>query len=373
MDDISVLNRWRLILGKDAMHQISSDHMPVQYMQMEDLLEFLYSRESSGDERPEPLQGGSGASNLTVASWITKIRELFPKQTVEILERHALERYEMTELLNDKEVLESLEPNMDLLKTVMQLSHMMHGEVLETAKKIVKKVADELTRKLETQVRAAIVGAKSRSNSHPVRTMRNLDFKQTIHRNLKNYDTENKRIMLEKVYFHGRVRRFNRWRVIICVDESGSMLSSVIYSAIMAGIFARLPMLDTRLVIFDTQVVDLSGYVDDPVDTLMNVQLGGGTDIAGALEYCEKLVEMPHRTLLVLVSDLCEGASRQALYQRCTSLIESGVKLIALTALDTEANPCYDRAVAQKLADMGAHVGAMTPEHLSQWVGRIIS
>jgi len=373
MDDVSMLNRWRLVLGRDSAKQIPGEGMPVSFMEMEDLLEFLYSREKNDGDGSSMLQAGSGGSNLTVASWITKIRQLFPKQTVEVLERHALERYEMIELLNDKEVLERLEPNMDLLKTIMQLSHMMHGDVLETARRIVRKVADDLTRKLETQVRAAISGAKSRSNSNPVRTIRNLDFRQTIRRNLKNYDPESKRLVLDKVYFHGRVRRFNSWRVIICVDESGSMLSSVIHSAIMAGIFARMPMLDTRLVIFDTQVVDLSGYSDDPVETLMSVQLGGGTDIAGALGYCRTLVEMPYRTMLVLVSDLCEGGSRQKLFSHSTALIESGVKFIALTALDTDANSCYDRSVAQRLANMGAHVGAMTPEHLAEWVGRIIS
>ena len=373
MDDISALNRWRLILGRESGRQISSEHMPVDFMEMEQLLEFLYSRERGEDQRPETMQGGHGPSNLTVASWITRIRTLFPKQTVEILERHALERYELTELLSDKEVLERLEPDMDLLKTVLQLSHMMRGEVLETARKIVKKVAEELTKKLESSVRAAITGKRTRSNSHPVRTVRNLDFRRTIRGNLKNYDTINRRIMIDRLYFYGRVRRYNSWRVVICVDESGSMLGSVIYSAVMAGIFARLPMLDTRLVIFDTNVVDLSGHADDPVETLMSVQLGGGTDINRALAYCEGLIENPHRTMLILVSDLCEGGSARPMLSRSAAMIESGVKFIALTALDAEANPFYDRNTARALAGLGAYVAAMTPENLAEWMGNILS
>ena len=369
MDNASVLNRWRLVLGRDSSGHIPDSNMPVNFIQMEELLEFLYSREGSADSR----EGGNGASALTVAEWINKVRVLFPQQTVEILERHALERYELTELLNDKEVLEKLEPNVDLLKTILSLKHMMNGDVLETAKRIVRKVADELTKKLESQVKAALTGKRSRSNSSQTRSIRDFDFDRTVRANLKNYDTENKRIMLERVYFHGRTRSFNKWRVIICVDESGSMLGSVIHSAVMAGIFAHMPMLDTRLVIFDTSVVDLSGYADDPVDVLMSVQLGGGTDIGGALGYCESLVEAPERTILVLVSDLYEGGARNVMYSRFAGLVESGVKVIALTALDAEANPCYDRNAAQTIADMGVHVGAMTPDKLAEWVGGFIS
>lgn len=179
--------------------------------------------------------------------------------------------------------------------------------------------------------------------------------------------------MLEQVYFNSRIRRYSQWRVIIAVDESGSMLDSVIHSAVMAGIFARLPMLDTKLVIFDTQVVDLSNQLDDPVETLMSIQLGGGTYIAGALQYCETLIENPHRTMVVLVSDLCEGGSVQGLLGVGRSMIESGARLICLTALDMEANPVYDRNTAQKLADLGAHVGAMTPEALGDFMGRIMN
>ena len=167
--------------------------------------------------------------------------------------------------------------------------------------------------------------------------------------------------------------KYNTWRVIIAVDERGSMLDCVIHSAVMAGIFARLPMLDTRLIIFDTQVVDLSSHLEDPVATLMSIQLGGGTYIAGALKYCETLIENPHKTMVVLVSDLCEGGSIQELLGVGRSIIESGAKMICLTALDMEANPAYDRNTAQRLADLGAHVGAMTPEALGDFMGKVMN
>lgn len=368
-----ILNRWRLVLGKYAAGQISFSGNGVKMMEMEEVLDYLYSMEY-GDEQEirKDRQGGSGDSQLTVPHWLSKIKTLFPRSTVEIMERHALEKYEMTELLTDPEVLRKLEPNKELLKTILQLKHMMKGDVLALARQVVRKVADELTKKLEQEVKKNLFGCLNRNVSSPIRSMRNLDMKKTIRKNLKNFDTETGQMILKQVYFSSRMKKYNQWRVIICVDESGSMLDSVIHSAIMAGIFARLPMLDTRLVIFDTNVVDLSGYADDPVETLMSVQLGGGTNIAGALAYCEQLIEMPHRTMVVLVTDLYEGGGYHRLYQVCSGIIESGAKLIVLPALDHDAVPNYDRRAAAALADMGASVGAMTPEELSGFIAKIL-
>lgn len=372
-DEQEILNRWRLVLGKYAAEQISFSENGVNMMEMEEVLDYLYSREY-GDEQEirQDRKGGSGDSQLTIPHWLSKIKTLFPRSTVEIMERHALEKYEMTELLTDPEVLRKLEPNKELLKTIMQLKHMMKGDVLTLARQVVRKVADELTRKLEQEVKKNFFGRLNRNASSPVRSMRNLDMKKTIRKNLKNYDTETNQLLLKQVYFSARMKKYNQWRVVICVDESGSMLDSVIHSAVMAGIFARLPMLDTRLVIFDTNVVDLSGYADDPVETLMSVQLGGGTNIAGALAYCELLIEMPHRTMVVLVTDLYEGGSYRQLYQVSGGIIESGAKLIVLPALDHDAVPNYDKKAAATLADMGASVGAMTPEELSGFIAKIL-
>lgn len=369
-----ILNRWRLVLGKYASGQIGFTGNTLNYMDMEEVLDYLYSREY-GEEQEirQERKGGSEGSQLTVPKWLHQMKRLFPKETVEVMERHALEKYNMTELLTDPEVLRKLEPNRELLKTIMELKHMMKGEVLQLAREIVRKVAEEIARQLEQDMRKALFGQLNRTSGSPVRSIRNLDIKKTIRRNLQNYDTESKQLLLKQVYFHSRMKRFHQWRIIICVDESGSMLDSVIHSAIMAGIFAKLPMLDTKLVIFDTNVVDLSGYVEDPVETLMSVQLGGGTNIAGALTYCETLIENPHRTLVVLVSDLYEGGGYSNLFRICKNILEGGSKLIALTALDMDANPNYDRRVAATLAEMGAFVGAMTPEHLAEHVGKMLS
>ena len=374
MRDTEVLNRWRLILGKNAGGQLSFEdgaalENGISCFDLEEALDFLYSREAGGDVRRE---GGTGASCLTAATWITKIRKLFPKETVEILERHALERYQLKELLADKEILERLEPNQELLKTILQLKHLMKGEVLETARRIVRKVAEEIAERLTKDIRRSLLGSLDRNRPSPVKSIRNLDVKKTIRRNLQHYDTEQRRLQLELVYFSSRTQKYSQWRVVIAVDESGSMLDSVIHSAVMAGIFAKLPMLDTRLVIFDTQVVDLSAQLDDPVETLMSIQLGGGTFIAGALRYCETLIEDPYRTMVVLVSDLCEGGGLTGLLSVSRGIIESGARLICLTSLDMEANPVYDRRTAEALAELGAFVGAMTPEALGDFMGNVM-
>lgn len=374
----SSLNKWRLILGKYSDEQIkfSNENTQISYMDMDNLLDFLYGREygeEDGVRKDNDKTGSLDPSNLTVPSWITKIRKLFPKETVEILEKHALNKYELTQLLTDKEVLEKLEPNKELLKNILQMKHLMTGEILDTAKAIVKKIADDITKKLESDVKKAIVGRIDKNKSSLIKNSRNLDFKKTIKANLKNFDKTENRLVVDKIYFNDRVKRYNPWNVIIAVDESGSMLDSVIHSAVMAGIFAKLPMLKTNLIIFDTEVVDLSGFVDDPVETLMSIQLGGGTNITKALNYCESLIENPHKTMVILVTDLYEGYDYGRMYACAKSIIESGAKLIVLTALDMEAKAVYDKNAGMKMAALGAEVGAMTPGGLAEWIGKIIS
>lgn len=363
-----LLNRWRLVLGKNAREQM--DLSEPELDEMDQALDFLYGREAPEDMRSS--QGGQEGSNPTVAHWLRKIRTLFPKETAEILQRHALERYQLTELLADREILERMEPNQALLETVLSLKHMMSGPVLETARRIVERVAAKLTEQMRTEVQQSALGKPDRNSRNGTPSLRNLDIKRTIRANLGHYDMEKKRLMLEKVHFNGRVRQYHPWRVILAVDESGSMMSSIIHSAVMAGIFAKMPMLDMKLIIFDTTVVDLSGHVEDPVETLMSIRLGGGTNIAGALGYCRDLIAFPHRTMVVLISDLCEGGPRANLYGICHDIIEGGSKLIALTALDESAEPVYDRETAQHLADLGAHVGAMTPARLADFMAEVM-
>lgn len=378
MDQQQILNRWRLILGSMSEHELAFGGSPKEQRrleEMESLLDYLYNHAQGDDIRKEgrSRQGGRGDSVLTAAEWITKVRKLFPKQTADVLEKHALEEFQMTELLTDKKVLQKMEPNMDLLKSVLQLKHLMKGAVLDEVRRIAAAVAEELRKKLENSVRRSILGRIDRTSSSPIHSARNLDIQKTIRRNLKHYDPERQQLVLQDVYFSNRVKRYSTWRVILAVDESGSMMGSVIYSAVMAQILSRLPFADIRLVIFDTNVVDLSEEAGDPVQVLMSVQLGGGTHIAKALTYCEGLIETPARTCVIVVTDLYEGGPAQPLLQTSKSIMESGAKLNFLTALDEAANPAFDREIGQKLSNMGAFVGALTPEQLGDYIGRMFA
>ncbi len=204
------------------------------------------------------------------------------------------------------------------------------------------------------------------------RVFRNFDFKRTIERNLKNYSKEYKTVIPQRLYFRSNIKKYNPWDVIILADESGSMADSVIYTAIMAAIFAKLPFLSTRIAVFDMNLVDLSEYTDNCAEMLMKVQLGGGTDIYKALCYGESLISRPSQTVVILISDLYDGGDLRRMYSKCKSILEGGSKLLVLPALNYSTEPVYHRSAAKYLVNMGAHVAALTPEELADWIGNII-
>ncbi|RJR06560.1 VWA domain-containing protein [Candidatus Parcubacteria bacterium] len=368
------LCRWRMVLGKYSDRALGC---PLEcsggesLREMDEILDFLYSREYTEDRGIR--DGDLSDSQLTVPSWISKIKELFPEETVEILEHDALERYELKELLTNKEVLEKIEPDINLLKSILNFKNLMPEDVLATARGIIRKVVEELTDKLKQELYQAFSGSPDRNRRSFIKVYKNLDWKKTIRRNLDNYDTERKKIFLEDMFFFGRVRKRNTWHIILLVDQSGSMADSVIHSAVVAGIFSSLPSLKTSIVVFDTSVVDLTEYADDPVEILMSVQLGGGTDAGQALRYAEDLIEFPHRTIIVLISDFFEGAPEENLLETAARLIESKVKFLGLAALDEKADPVYNKHLAEKIVALGGNVAALTPQKLAQWVAKIVN
>lgn len=383
---MSTPERWRLILGRYAAGRLPLSGGPDgEQARIEAALEYLYGREYAGrGARPAGSggegggSGGGGAgtlddSRLTLVTWLGEVRELFPAETVEIVEKHALERYELTELLSDPETLEQLEPNEALLKTLITLRGHLAPAVLPLARRIITQVVEELKRRLEVEVRAAMAGRLNQQRHSPVRVAANFDPRDTIRRNLKNWDPETRRLVLEDVRFFERNTRRLPWEVVICLDQSGSMVDAVIHSAVMAGILAGLPSFRVRLVVFDTNVVDFTDRVDDPVEVLLSVQLGGGTDIAQAVRYCEQVIENPTRTVLVLITDFCEGAPGGELVQVVRRLAGARVRMIGLASLDGDGHASYDRAMAGRLADVGMHIAALTPGQLAQWLVEVTS
>jgi Mg-chelatase subunit ChlD len=369
------LARWRLVLGKYAQPKMPSC-LDGQEQRMADALEQLYSREYKGRgvrQDPKLGPGSLDPSQLNVPKWLQEIRELFPKETCARITRHALERYGMTELVQDPATLASLEPSTELLGAVLALKGRMGGAVLAEARRLIARVIEQVKKKLEQEIKNALAGRLNRFRHSNHKVARNFDARDTIRRNLKHWDPQQQKLIVEQPRFFNRVKRHIPWEVILCIDQSGSMTNSVIHAAVMAGILAGLPAVRVRLVVFDTSVVDLSEHVSDPVEVLMSVQLGGGTNIGQAVRYCEQLVSQPRRTVLVLVTDFCEGSDPRVLIAACKRLREAGVRLLGLAALDAEANPWYDEQLAGRLAAEGMEIAALTPMQLAHWLAEVMN
>ncbi|PJI93509.1 VWA domain-containing protein [Luteimicrobium subarcticum] len=375
---MTTTDRWRLVLGRYAHDRLPAPGDPDD-RRREDALERLYGREYAGrggrgdDDAAgdSPGPGGLGASAPDLVAWLGEVRELFPRETVEVVERHALDRYGLTGLVTDPDVLARLEPNESLLKTLLALRGSLDDRVLGEVRRVVRTVVDDLRRRLESEVRRALTGRLGTQRHTPVASAQSFDPRGTIRANLKNWDAARGGMVVDRPLFFERNVRRVPWDVILLVDQSGSMAGSVIHSAVMAGILAGLPTYRPRVVVFDTSVVDLSAVSDDPVEMLLSVQLGGGTDIAQAVRYAEGLVVNPHRTVVVLVTDFCAGGPPSQLVAAVRRLVEAQVTTIGLASLDTDAHPSYDRRTAQRLVDVGMPVAALTPGRLAEWLAEV--
>jgi Mg-chelatase subunit ChlD len=369
------LVRWRLVLGPEAEEGLGCGLEGIE-AERDQALDFLYHREYGPDRNVRrPTRPGAGGgleeSRLTVPEWVNAVHTLFPRRTVERIERDALERYHLQELVTDPGLLARARPSQTLLRAVLHTKHLMNQEVLAVARTLVRQVIEQLLEKLARPVRAAFLGAADRRRRSHLKAARNFDARTTVHRNLAHYDPSSGRLFIRTPYFYSRVRsQADRWQLIVLVDESGSMADSVIHAAVTAAVFVGIRSLRTHLVLFDTSVVDVTEHVSDPVEAVMKVQLGGGTDIGGALAYAAQLVENPRRTIVVLITDFEEGGPLDRLYRVTRHLIESGVTVLGLAALDERAEPNYDRGTAERLAALGVHVAAMTPGELAEWVAQ---
>ncbi len=363
--------RWRLALGRYANERLGS--LDGHDGQLDRSLDFLYSREyQKRGIKPGRGPGSLDPTQMNAINWLGEARSLFPESVFEVLQDHALDRYGLSDLLNDPKALDALEPNQNLLKVLLGFQGRAQPQVKDKLREVAKKVIDEIVERLRTQVQRAFAGRKNRFRRSNIQSAANFDWRATVRANLKNYDPERERIIADRVFFNSRERRHLPWRVILCVDQSGSMTDSMIYAAVMAAILSGLPGVAVNMVLFDTSIVDVSERLTDPLETLLSVQLGGGTDIGRAMTYCEQFVEDGDRTVMVLISDFCEGASPRPLYASVARLAEQRVKLIGLAALDSDGEAEYDTLIAGRLADLGMSIGAMTPDRFAQWLAEIM-
>lgn len=356
------LKRWRLILGGNE-----ADGTGITLTQEEQRIDQSLEAVYDSDRR-----GGLGSSAPKVSRWLGDIREFFPQTVVQVIQRDAIKRLNITSLLTEKEMLETVVPDVHLVATLMSLSRVIPEKNKDMARQVVRKVVDELLRKLSAPTQQAVTGALNRSARQRNPRYNEIDWKTTITKNLKNYQPEYKTIIPEMRIGYGRKRKAMK-DIILCLDQSGSMGTSVIYSGIFGSVLASIPAVSTRMVVFDTTVVDLTDDLQDPVDLLFGVQLGGGTDIARALTYCQGVITRPQDTVLVLVTDLYEGGDAREMRKKFVSLVNSGVQLIVLPALNDDGAPSYDKSHAEFLANIGVPTFACTPDKFPDLMAAALS
>lgn len=347
----ALLRRWRLILG-GAEADGTAVALSGNDLVMDRALSALYG---------EKQQGGLGSSAPNVARWLGDIRACFPASVVKVMQQDALERLNLRQMLLQPELLESVEPDVHLVADLLALSGVMPNKTKDTARRVVRQVVEELERRLANPLRQAVSGALNRSIRNRRPRYNEIDWPRTLRANLKHYQPAYRTVIPHTRIGFGHKRASLR-HLILCVDESGSMATSVVYAGIFGAVLASLPAVHTQVVAFDTAVVDLSENLSDPVELLFGIQLGGGTDINRALAYCQTLVRQPQDTILVLVSDLYEGGDRQEMLKRAAALTASGVQLIALPALNDDGAPGFDHNVAAAFGGLGIPAFACTPD-----------
>jgi Mg-chelatase subunit ChlD len=361
ISDNEAARRWRLVLGGDE-----ADGTGVSLggaaLEMDRALQALYD----SDKR-----GGLGSSSPSVARWLGDIREYFPSSVVQVMQRDAFERLDMKRMLMEPEMLEAAQPSVHLVANLIALAGSIPARTRDTARQVVRHVVDELMKRLTEPTRQAVHGALNRSARNRRPRHNDIDWPRTIRANLKNYQPDYRTIVPEIRIGYGRRRQSMR-HVVLCIDQSGSMAASVVYSAIFGAVLATMPAVDTSLVLFDTTVVDLTDELDDPIDLLFSTRLGGGTDINRAVGYCQQLIRSPQETIFVLISDLFEGGVEEQFMRRAASLVASGVQFVTLLALSDEGAPHYNATLAAQLATLGVPAFACTPDRFPELMAAAI-
>ena len=347
------LKKWRLVLGKHADPE-QTINLGAEEMGKDGVLEALYD---SDNER----KGGLGSSSPRVNRWLGDIRKYFPKSVVQVMQKDAFEQLNIEKMLFEPEFLESIEPDVNLIGTLLSLTKVMPQKTKETAKKVVRKVVEALEKKLTNPMRQAVKGSINRATKNRRPKLKEIDWHRTIRANLKHYQKDLKTIIPERLIGYGKKGQALR-KVVLLVDQSGSMATSVVYASVFGAILASLKSIKTHIIVFDTAVVDLTPALQDPVDLLFGTQLGGGTDINKAVGYAEHLIQNPTDTIVFLISDLFEGGNERALLKRVAAIKASGAQFITLLALNDEGAPAFDRSVAGKFASFGVPSFACSPD-----------
>ncbi|MFE7746984.1 VWA domain-containing protein [Nocardia sp. NPDC057455] len=359
MTDETQSQRWRLVLGAAAEEGLGGLGSGADAA-MDRALSALYNTDD--ETSPGKRTGGLQGSAPRVARWLGDIRGYFPASVVEVMQRDAVERLDLTQLLLEPELLEAVEPDVHLVGTLLSLNRVMPETTKATARMVVAKVVREIEQRVAAHTVAAVSGALNRAARVTRPRLRDIDWNRTIRKNLATYLPEHRTVVPERLVGYGRKAQAVRRDVVLAIDQSGSMAASVVYASVFGAVLASMRSLRTSMVVFDTEIVDLTDKLDDPVEVLFGTQLGGGTDINRALAYCQSLVTRPADTLFVLISDLYEGGIRDEMLRRVRSMQESGVQIVVLLALSDDGAPAFDHDNAAALAALGIPAFACTPD-----------
>ncbi|NSX53427.1 VWA domain-containing protein [Parasulfitobacter algicola] len=366
--------RWRLMLGKYADRQLGGCLSSAD-SRRDQALDYLYAREYQ-KRGIKPASGGRKGSldptQMRALDWLGEARNLFPDAVFETLQSDAIERYQLADLLKDPKVWEDLDPSPALLRTLLTYQDRADPTMQAELRRIAQKVIDDIMQRLRSKIVRAMSGRRNRHQRSPMKASANFDARATVRANLDTWDADKKRLIADQLVFMSRQKRHLDWTIVLCVDQSGSMTESLIFSALMAAILTGLPGIKVKMVLFDTSILDVTDQLDDPLDLLLSVQLGGGTDIGRAVSYCEMLVEQPSRTVLALVSDFYEGAGPRRLLASIARLNEARVCMLGIAALDDSGQADFDRGMAEQLAALGMNVAAMTPENFADWLAQVM-
>lgn len=373
MEQNQQIARWRLILGAEsqaALDGMGGCGLTAEQMLMDSALAAIYG----GPEESFGQKGGAGRgpSAPHIAKWLGDLRSLFDPEIVAVVQNDAIERKGLRQLLLEPELLEGLEPDINLASTLLMLKDQIPKKSKESARQFIRKIVEQINRLLEQDIRRAVTAALNRRAHSPLPSAAAIDFPCTIRRNLRHYNPELGAIIPERVWFFDRSSRTNRWNIILDIDQSGSMGQSIFYSSVMACILASMTSVQTHVVAFDTQIMDLTPLCEDPVDLLFGFQMGGGTDIAKSLAYCQGLVQEPAKTIFFLISDLEEGGNRGALLRRLEEMKGAGVTVVVLLAIADGGEPYYDAQTAQRVAGLGIPCFACAPDRLPEMLERVL-
>lgn len=344
------LERWKLILGPSS-DQAAPVELNEEEQEVDELLNAIYG------DKDKP---GFGKSTNKIKRWLDGIRLKFPVEVVQIMQADALERQGVKEMLLEPELLEKIEPSVNLVATILQLQHLIPEKTKAVARALVQKLVQDIEKKLKPKIQFAVQTA-TRQHSKPCPpSAANIDWKKTIYRNLKNFRPEIPAIIPDQWF--GFKKGYKLPQIIILVDKSESMINSMIYSAIVSSVLASMKSIQTHLIFFDTEVTDLTDKYTDPVDILFSIPCGGGTDIALAMQYAYQQIQNQNQCLVFLISDLYENGNKNELLAYCKKMTDKRVKLISLLCLNDEGSPDYDIQMAKAITALEIPCFACSPD-----------